>query len=509
VNAPEQTSVDVATSSPGEESREGQRASGGGHRRPPGARSVAVSLGKSAGWLSRRLGQGGGTTLPGYVAERIDPGFLADLGRSIPNGTVVVTGTNGKTTSTRILTDALRRAGLTPISNREGSNLSRGLTTTLLDHTDLRGRLNVPENAIGVFEVDEGNLAAVLDAVQPRLVLITNLFRDQLDRYFEVDYIATLWARGLERLATSTPIVLNADDPQVAYLGEGIQHPVLHFGLEDTRISRPGSDHTSDARRCLRCNVDLVYSSTYYAHLGHYACQRCGWRRPQPRVGAWRVDLGGLGGSSVVAATPWGDQEFAVPLPGLHNVYNALSAGAAAFSLGVEAPAVREAVANARPAFGRLERFTIEGREVCLALVKNPSGFNQMLRLLIAGDDSTTGLLLALNDAGPDGRDVSWIWDADLDLCRGRTSSIVVSGTRAHDMALRLKLAGCYDGETISAGGQLADIVVEPDIVRAFWLALERVPPGDRLCVLPTYTAMWTLRTELARRGHVGEFWEQ
>jgi UDP-N-acetylmuramyl tripeptide synthase len=474
---------------------------------------VAVGVGKSSGWLSRRLGRGGGTTLPGYLAERIDPDLLAEFARRIPNGAVLVSGTNGKTTSTRILTDALERAGLAPITNRQGSNLSRGLAATLLGHADLRGRLQVADTAIGVFEVDEGALPAIAEVMQPRLILITNLFRDQLDRYFEVDYVASLWSRAFTRLPDTTVMVLNADDPQVARLGEAGDRPTLYFGIEDARVSRPELDHTSDARRCALCSVDLAYSSTYYAHLGHYACPKCGWRRPQPRVSAWRVDVQGVERSRVVASTPWGDQELAVPLPGLHNVYNALSAAAAAFALGVEAQAVRDAVAGARPAFGRLERFSVDGRNVCLALVKNPSGFNQMLRLLAEGNELRGPLMLALNDHGPDGRDVSWIWDVDLDLCRGRTTSFVVSGRRAHDMALRLKLAGCLAspdraGVGGGGGGAPAELVIEGDVVRAFWQALDRVKPEETLYVLPTYTAMWTLRTELTRRGYVAPFWK-
>jgi UDP-N-acetylmuramyl tripeptide synthase len=310
---------------------------------PSAAGLVALEAGKGTRWLLRYSGRGG-TSLPGLVAERIHPRLAGELAQHIPNGSLLITGTNGKTTSTRMIVAALRGAGLTPLTNREGSNMLNGITTTLLAEASWRGRLPASDNLIGVFEVDEGHLPRVIDGLSPRMLLITNLFRDQLDRYFEVDFVASLWATALQRLPPSTTLILNADDPLVAYLGESVSNPVLYYGLEDARWGRSQLQHSADSRRCPRCASDLQYSRSFYAHLGHYACAACGWRRPTPRVSAWHVEIGGLDGSTVKLQTPWGPQTLEVPLPGLFNAYNAIAAAATAYSLGVRPDVVKEAV---------------------------------------------------------------------------------------------------------------------------------------------------------------------
>ncbi|HLI39086.1 MAG TPA: MurT ligase domain-containing protein [Streptosporangiaceae bacterium] len=461
------------------------------------ARAAAVGAGKTARALSRALHRGGGTTLPGHIAQRIDPGLVTGLSRALPNGCVLVTGTNGKTTTTRILAGAARRAGLAVITNPEGSNLLPGIATSLLVHATALGRLDVPGSAIGIFEVDEGAFPAAAEALSPRLVVVTNLFRDQLDRYFEVDFVARLWQRALRRLPASATVVLNADDPAVAYLGEGLRASVAHFGLDDRQWGRPGLEHAADSRRCPRCGRDLLYELSFYAHLGHYACKECGWRRPDPRFAAWKVEVDGLDGSRAHITTPAGNRAFQVSLAGLYNTCNALAAAAGASCLGVEPDLVQEAAHGAVGAFGRCERVSVGGRQALILLVKNPSGFNEGLRLVLSGS-GTRRLLIGLNDNGPDGRDVSWIWDADVERCRGRTSFLGVCGQRARDLALRLKYAELPSPD-------LAD----DDVVRAFFSAVGRTPPGETLYVLITYTAMWSLRRELVRRGHVAPFWQQ
>jgi UDP-N-acetylmuramyl tripeptide synthase len=473
------------------------------------ARAAAVNTGKTARFLSRALGRGGGTTLPGYLAGRIDPGLVPGLAQGIPNGCVLVTGTNGKTTTTRILVGAVRSAGLEVITNPEGSNLLQGIATALLVHTDRRGRLAVSPSAIGVFEADEGAFRPAAGALSPRLVVITNLFRDQLDRYFEVDFVAQLWRQALRQLPPSATVVLNADDPQVAYLGEGLPAKVMYFGLDDRRWARPGLEHAADSRRCPRCGCDLLYELSFYAHLGHYACKECGWRRPDPLFVAWKVALHGLQGSTSQVATPAGDRTFHLPLAGLYNACNALAATAGASCLGVDPDLVQAAAEGAAGAFGRLERVRIGDKQACVLLVKNPSGFNQGLRLVLS-QDGPKRLLLGLNDGGPDGRDVSWIWDVDFEMCQGRIALIAVSGRRAHDLALRLKYAGVLgSGSGPEENDPLVPLLVEEDMVWAFSAALGRTPPGETLYVLATYTAMWALRRELVRRGHLAPFWRQ
>jgi UDP-N-acetylmuramyl tripeptide synthase len=464
-------------------------------------RALAVDAGKATRWLSRRLGKGGGTNYPGLVTQRIDPSALRDLAAAVPNGCVFITGTNGKTTTTRILADAMRRSGLEPLTNREGSNMTPGLATTLLTRSDALGALRVGERAIGIFEIDEGHLLPAIKAVQPRLVAFTNLLRDQLDRYLEIDWTAHLWREALAALPESSTVVLNADDPQVAYLGEDLPNPVLYYGVEDSRHALPQLEHVSDSRRCLRCGSDLQYSDVFYAHLGHFSCPVCGWTRPNPRVTAWKIDLDGVDGSHIETVTPSGAIELGLPLGGLYNAYNALAATAVASALGVDSTAVTEAVASARSAFGRLERFSVDSKKACLALVKNPSGYNEVLRLLLA-DEGTAGVLLALNDDGPDGRDVSWIWDVDLERLNGQARFVICSGRRAQDLALRLKYA------ELARADPAPEILIEPDVLKAFDLGMAKTSEEETLCVLPTYTAMWKLRETLAKSGHVEAFWK-
>ena len=230
---------------------------------------------------------------------------------------------------------------------------------------------------------------------------------------------------------------------------------MLYYGAEDSRHALPEIEHVSDSRRCLRCDADLEYSEVYYAHLGHYSCPACGWSRPTPRVSASKLDLEGIDGSRIETVTPTGALELELPLGGLFNAYNALAATAAATALGIESSAVVEAVSAAESAFGRMERFTVGGKNACLALVKNPSGYNVVLELLLA-DEHTTGLLLALNDDGPDGRDVSWMWDVDLERCRDAVKFVICSGRRSQDLALRLKYAELDKGRLAARGDHRA-----------------------------------------------------
>jgi UDP-N-acetylmuramyl tripeptide synthase len=466
------------------------------------SRLIALGVGKGTRALLRRSGRGG-TSLPGLVAQHIDPRLAGELAQGISNGSLLVTGTNGKTTSTRMIAAALRGVGLLPITNREGSNMLRGVTTALLTEASWRGGLPDAGNRIGLFEVDEGHLPRVIAELAPRMILITNLCRDQLDRYFEVDFVASLWATALQRLSASTTLILNADDPLVAYLGESVPNPVLYYGLEDVRWGRPQLQHSADSRRCPRCMSDLEYSLSFYAHLGHYACVACGWHRPTPRLSAWHVEVGGLDGSTIKLQTPWGPQTLEVPLPGIFNAYNAIAAAATAYSLGVEPAVVRAAVGSVAGAFGRLESFTVDGRRVLLALVKNPSSFDQVTEVLLRKHNALR-LLLALNDNTQDSRDVSWIWDAGFEQLRGRLEWVIASGHRAADLAVRLKYASVLDGLASNPGG----LSIIPALRQAADQALRRTPPGEELTIITTYTAMWALRAAFVRRGHLRPFWQ-
>jgi UDP-N-acetylmuramyl tripeptide synthase len=461
----------------------------------PGLRlAAAVLAGRAASALSRALGRGGGTVIAGHVVPRLAPDALARLSAALPHGVVLVSGTNGKTTTARLLAQALTASGRRLVHNRAGANLLTGLLSALAQDADLRGR---PRAELGLFEVDEATLPRAIRPIQPRAVVLTNIFRDQLDRYGEVHYVAERWRAAIADLPRGAALVLNADDPLVASLGAAHTGPVLYYGVDAPALGTPGVSHAADARLCTACGAPLTYVLTYYGHLGHYHCAGCGLARPTPAVAVRTPPQLEPTATRLCLHTPVGALTLTLPLPGLYNVYNGLAAAAGALALGVAPGVVARALTRTSAAFGRLERVAVGDRWVSLALVKNPVGCTEVLRTLSV-DPAPKTLLIAINDLYADGTDVSWLWDADFELLAGRVAVAVCSGTRAADMALRLKYA-------LVAPERL---VVEPDVARALQEALRRTPPGGTLHVLPTYTAMLALREALHRQGAVGAFWE-
>ena len=487
--------------------------------------TAAIAAGRAAGLASRALRLGGGTTLPGVIARRIAPDTLRRLSAALPQGVVLIGGTNGKTTTARMLAMILSSAGRRVLHNRAGANLVTGLTATALAGSTLAGQVGAD---IGLFETDEAALPQALAETRPRLVLLHNLFRDQLDRYGEVDAIAAGWRAALEQLPAGATVLLNADDPAIAALGQGLVAQVRYYGLQDPRHTG-GATHIADAQFCRRCGAPYQYSALFYAHVGHYTCARCGHHRPAPDYRLERLELEGIAASRLfisfpidpsMAAVPGasGYLEIRLPLPGLYNALNALAASAAALLLGVAPVCIRDTLETFSAAFGRIERVDAGGKPLLLALIKNPVGASETVRMLVgdwslgtrdsqgaAGSQSPISkrqarlhLLVAINDNYADGTDVSWLWDADFERLAGRVERAVVSGTRAADMAVRLKYAGVEPER----------LLVEPALARALDAALARLPVGATLYALPTYTAMLELRAELARRGWVRPFWE-
>ena len=475
--------------------------------------AAAIAVGKAAGVASRTFGRGGGTTLPGVIARRVAPAVLRRLSAQLPDGVAVVAGTNGKTTTTRMIAAILAADGRHVLHNRAGANLLSGLTATALADASLLGR---PRAAIGLFETDEAALPDALDETQPRLVLLHNLFRDQLDRYGEVDSIAKRWRVALERLPATSTVLLNADDPAIADLGAGLAAQVRFYGLEDTRHGG-GARAMADSQFCRRCGMAYTYTTTFYAHIGHYTCPNCGHTRPAPDFRLERLDLAGTSASRLFMTYPGGALELGLPLPGLYNALNALASAAATLTLGVAAPVVRATLEQFSAAFGRIERIDAAGQPLFMALIKNPVGASETVRMLTQTVDggrwtveshspSTVHrppseqlhLLIAINDRYADGTDVSWLWDADFERLNEHVAHAVVSGTRASDMAVRLKYAGI----------PTTSMVVEPELSKALDLALAQLPAGETLYTLPTYTAMLELRAELVRRGWARPFWQ-
>ncbi len=456
--------------------------------------AAAVAAGRLATVLSRRLHVGGGTTAPGHLVRALDPKAVSSLARRIPRGCILVTGTNGKTTTARMISTILRKAGLGAIHNRSGANLISGIASALVNESTLTGH---PKAQVGLFEVDEAAFPAAVRELQPRLCLLTNLFRDQLDRYGEVDYLSNLWGESLRALPASSTVLLNADDPRIAGLGEGLACRVLYYGVEDLSLGSPTLSHASDSRFCLRCGIPYDYRTVFYSHLGHYRCPSCGLARPAPQLRASRCELLGTEGSRLEVEGPAGPMELHVRVPGLYNVYNALAAVGAGTAMGIDPPTIRAGIEDFSAAFGRVERVQLQGRQLFLALVKNPVGFNQVLSTIL-GEPGEKGLMIVINDKFADGTDVSWLWDVDFEMLAGRVRFAVVSGLRAEDMAVRLKYAGVDP----------ALIDTESDTTRALAAALDRTPQGGTLYLLPTYTAMLEVRGNLAAAGHLPPFWE-
>jgi UDP-N-acetylmuramyl tripeptide synthase len=450
-----------------------------------------IALSRAIGAASRASGRGGGTTLPGRVLLRIEPGAIGRLGSRLGGGSTIVSATNGKTTTAGMIAAILTAGGRKPVYNRAGSNMTWGVATALLEQ---RGDE-------GLFEVDEAWLPRVAEQLDPSLIVLGNLFRDQLDRYGELETLADEWAAMVERMAGKTGFALNADDPLIADLGrdreERPRPGVTYFGIDDRSQALPELQHAHDAKHCRRCGHPYAYESAFVGHLGHYSCPNCGARRPTPEVAATSIELRGMSGSVSSVRTPAGELSLELPLPGVYNVYNALAAIAAGLRMGLELPLIVGALADVRAAFGRVETIAVAGVPVSILLIKNPAGANEVLRTLrLEAAGGELDLWIALNDRIADGRDVSWVWDADFELLAGSVRRVVCAGTRAPEMALRLKYAGVDE----------ATIEVEPRIAAS----LDRAVSGSdgRLFALPTYTALIELRKLLADRGLAKEFWE-
>jgi UDP-N-acetylmuramyl tripeptide synthase len=451
-----------------------------------------IAASRAVGELARRAGRGGGTSLPGKVLIRLEPHAIAELADRLARGSLVISATNGKTTTATMTSSVLARAGIPLVHNRAGANMAGGVAAALLSAARPRGRIDAQ---LGLFEVDEFWLDRLAGELKPRAVLLGNLFRDQLDRYGELESIADRWAAAIARLPPETLLVLNADDPLVADLGR--ERPnVTYFGVQDDSVIVAEMQHASDSKHCRRCGAPYAYEAIYLGHLGRYRCDNCGQRRPDASVAAERIELGGTSQAAFLIRAPTGAIKLTLPLPGLYNVYNALGAAALCLGVGVEPDAVRDGLERVTAAFGRGERLTIGDVQVSILLVKNPAGANEILRT-VALEPGPLDLLAILNDRTADGKDVSWVWDADFELIASAARRVTCAGTRAAELALRFKYAGA-PVDRLHIAGSVARALDESLAASA----------GGRLFVLPTYTALLELREELAVRGLVSNFWE-
>ena len=447
--------------------------------------SLETSAARALGGLSRVARRGGGTTIPGKVLWKLDPGAVDELAAHLPDGIAVMSATNGKTTTTAMAAEILGRDHRLAW-NRAGANLLSGIASSLVA---------ARKAELGLFEVDEGALPEAVARLHPRVVTLGNLFRDQLDRYGELEIVAERWRAAVAGLPEDATLVVNADDSVVADLADGRDN-ALRFGLDDPTHSRPSLQHAADSKYCLRCGSPYEFAAAYVGHLGDYLCPNCGHRRPPLDVAARDIELRGLQASRFVLTAPAGSIEVELALPGLYNVYNATAAASLTLALGTSLEDVRDGLVRFSAAFGRFERIRAGGKSVVLLLIKNPAGANEVVRTLETGVPPV--LIVALNDAIADGQDVSWIWDVDFEPLLEHAGLVIVTGERAAELGLRMAYGGLPDEklEVISSLEQALD------------RGLGLVEAGTELVVLPTYTAMLTLRGVLTARGAVRPYWE-
>ncbi len=460
--------------------------------------SAALAVAKATATGIRIAGRGGGTSAPGLVADRIDPGLLGKLTGRLEHGVVIVAGTNGKTTTSRMIADMLEAASMPPVHNRSGSNLLRGVVSAFAGQASIAGG---PGGTVGVIEADEAALPQILARVTPRVLLLNNLFRDQLDRFGELDAIARKWRPALAALGPETTVVVNADDPTLTAITTDIAARVVTFGMDDAEHRLEALSHAADVPSCRVCGHDLDYRALYLSHLGDWFCPSCGNARPALDVTGTRIALNGVESLRLDVVTGDETTPVGIGVPGLYNAYNLLAAVTVGRQMGIAMPVIGDAMAAFRSAFGRIERVTYRERTLTLALVKNPVGFNEVLRMLTA---ETGGLevptLIAINDLDADGRDVSWLWDVDFELLAGGGGPLGATGLRGADMANRLRYAGIPD----------ARLTRYPDALHAALDAfVETIPAEGAGYILPTYTAMLQIRKILADRGAVETFWKQ
>jgi len=441
---------------------------------------LALWAGKGISAILKFAGKKG-TTLPGKVALRFDPDLIRKLSAEYTDGMIMVTGTNGKTTTANLLANVLRTAGKVFAFNQAGANLVTGITGALLENTRWGGQTKVK---LALLEVDEATVPKFCQQATPQVAIITNFFRDQLDRYGELDTTVKLVR---DSIPSHTDLILNSDDPLVAQFGSGRIH-TLYYGVERTPESKSESSETREARFCPSCGGLLEYSLYHYGQLGIYSCHECGYKRPEPPVLAQevRAEEGGL-------RFKVGETSFTMGLQGYYNLYNALAAIAAAKRLGIKDRDIERGLREFVPQAGRMEQFPLAQGNVTLTLVKNPTGFNQVIQTIFTLKERQVRILIGINDLAADGRDISWLWDVDFELLgqeAPRIQRIICTGLRAEDMAVRLKYAGV----------PVDTLQIEHDLVSALEMVQDNREGREAVFILPTYTLLFPLREILEQK---------
>ena len=451
---------------------------------------LAILAGRAVRLLSRLLHRGG-TDMPGRIALKLCPGLLGLLAAEVKS--IAITGTNGKTTSARMIEEAFREEGKSYFANRSGANLISGITTEFIMNADWRGR---PRKEYAIIECDEAAAKKVFGQLKPRVVLVTNLFRDQLDRYGEVTHTLGNIREAMQG-APEAMLCLNADCSLTASLAGDLPNKVLWYGVDEGAAPSRPQPAISDATHCIRCKTEYEYRYVTYGHLGGYRCPACGYARPKADVAVTEVVEQRADGSSVVVDLYGSRRAVEINLPAMYNIYNAVGAMTAVTAMGLSAETAIASLGRFSCGFGRMERFGLGRKGARMMLVKNPAGCNQVLEFLETISEPFV-LVVCLNDRHADGTDVSWIWDAEFEALGrlgGRLRRVIVSGDRAADMRVRIKYAG-VPAERIELQRDYEALVRD----------LEKAE--DPVFLMPTYTAMLELRQTVIRHVGGSEFWE-
>lgn len=434
-----------------------------------------ILIGKLLSFVSQKLNLGHGSTWPGHIALSLNKNFVRNILRKSDVKIVLIAGTNGKTTTGKLIKTILKHSGSKVFQNESGANLLNGLTSSLLLHTSFDGKLRYD---YGVFEVDENSLPLVLKELAPDYIILLNLFRDQLDRYGEVNTIAERWKDAVKHLSKKTTVILNADDPQITYLGKNVKAKTYYFGLDDKKLHQTSLQHAVDSTYCPKCGNKLTYQTIYFSHLGDWQCKKCGNKRPLLDTSLSPV----------------------YPLVGVYNRYNTHTAVLFAKLNNVPEQTVKQSLSEFKPAFGRQETLEVNGKRVQIFLSKNPTSFNQSLQTVkkLGGKN----ILFVLNDRIPDGRDVSWIWDVDFEELVGEKTNIVISGDRCYDLGLRIKYTSSSQVQNAKFKMQSynSKFKIVENLRTAVGKGLKNLGMNETLYILPTYSAMLEVRKILTGR---------
>ncbi len=417
---------------------------------------------------------GSGSTWPGHIALKMNTMIIKELWEKSHLKVILIAGTNGKTTTSTLLKFLLEKNRYKVFQNEEGANLLNGVASCLVRYADINGKLPYD---YGIFEIDENTLPQMLEQIQPTAIILLNLFRDQLDRYGEVNTVGRNWKEALRKLPENVNLFVNGDDPQIYYLGLDIKSNVYSFGLHSTLLEKKEVPHDVDSTYCPNCGEKLSYKTMSYSHLGDFSCSKCSFKR-----------------ENIFSYLP---AELKSSLTGVYNLYN-ISAVFLLLEklLNIHVDSLSKQLLDFEPAFGRQEIIQYQGRNAFLLLSKNPTGFNQSIEAINSFSNGKINVLLILNDRIPDGRDISWIWDVEFENLLNNAVNVVVTGDRTFDMALRLKYSLEKDAETRTDGNSICfdRVTAIQNLESALALVVKNTPKDETLYILATYSGMLDVR---------------